>query len=158
MSAIFNKIMLTLDGSDFAAQAAPQAAAIAKQFGCELVLYTSIENPSNHAQSLPLMDSDRKTLEEGIERHKHATADHAAHDMADFARTLDVPPAQIRLQVDAANNPAESVVTFATKHDIDLIVMCTHGRGGLKRRLRGSVAESVLHHAPCPVMLVRAAQ
>ena len=37
----------------------------------------------------------------------------------------------------------------------DLLVMGTHGRRGLRRALLGSVAESVLRHAPCPVLLMR---
>lgn len=158
MSATFEKIVLTLDGSDFSAQAIPQAEAIARQFGCELILYTSIDNPTGHAMGLPLMDSDRELLEEGIERHKHAWADKAAHEMQALAEKMDVPAEQIRLQVDAGANPSECIVTYATNHDIDLIVMCTHGRGGLKRRFRGSVADSVLQHAPCPVLLVRATE
>nr|HMQ55592.1 universal stress protein [Anaerolineae bacterium] len=42
------------------------------------------------------------------------------------------------------------------RHSIDLIVMATHGRTGLKRLVYGSVAEAVLHKADVPILLVRA--
>jgi len=50
---------------------------------------------------------------------------------------------------------AEAIVDYAEQNDIDLIVMTTHGRSGLSRLVFGSVAESVVRHAPCPVLLIR---
>ena len=52
----------------------------------------------------------------------------------------------------AVGNPAEEIVRIARKEHVDLIVMGTHGRSGLGRLVMGSVAESVLRQAPCPVM------
>jgi hypothetical protein len=51
--------------------------------------------------------------------------------------------------------PAWSVVEYATGHDIDLIIMGTHGRGGMSHLLMGSVAEKVVRTALCPVLTVR---
>ena len=50
--------------------------------------------------------------------------------------------------------PAASLIAYAQTHDIDLIVLTTHGRTGASRFLLGSVAESVARHAPCPVLTV----
>lgn len=50
---------------------------------------------------------------------------------------------------------AEVIVDYAEKHDIDLIVIGTHGRSGLLRVVMGSVAEHVVRHAPCPVLAVK---
>lgn len=52
--------------------------------------------------------------------------------------------------------PAEAIVDHACIHNIDMIVMCTHGHTGLTQLLRGSVANAVLAHSPCPVLLVPA--
>lgn len=52
---------------------------------------------------------------------------------------------------------AEQIITAAIESDADLIVMGSHGRTGLGRVLLGSVARNVLHHAPCSVLIVRAA-
>lgn len=51
--------------------------------------------------------------------------------------------------------PAHQLVEFANKHAVDLIVIGTHGRTGLFRALMGSVAESVVRHATCPVITVK---
>ena len=51
--------------------------------------------------------------------------------------------------------PAVAIVDYAKEHEIDLIVMGTHGRGGLTHLLMGSVAERVVRMAPCPVLTVR---
>jgi universal stress protein A len=51
--------------------------------------------------------------------------------------------------------PAAAIVKYATDHGIDLIVMGTHGRGGVAHLLLGSVAEKVVRTAPCPVLSVR---
>ena len=52
--------------------------------------------------------------------------------------------------------PAEEILRIAKSEGADLIVLGTHGSTGLYRLLMGSVAESVLRKAPCPVLTVRA--
>ena len=47
------------------------------------------------------------------------------------------------------------IVKFADEHGVDLIVMASHGRTGLRRLLMGSTAENVLRQAPCPVLIVK---
>ena len=56
------------------------------------------------------------------------------------------------VQIGAA---AASIVEYAKEHEIDIIVMGTHGRTGLTRLLMGSVAESVVRGAGCPVITVK---
>jgi nucleotide-binding universal stress UspA family protein len=53
-------------------------------------------------------------------------------------------------------SPAEAIVELAAVEGVDLIVMGTHGRTGLRRLLMGSVAEVVVRTAPCPVLVYRA--
>jgi nucleotide-binding universal stress UspA family protein len=51
--------------------------------------------------------------------------------------------------------PWDQIVELARKEAVDLVVMGTHGRTGLKHVLLGSVAEKVVRHAPCSVLVVR---
>jgi universal stress protein A len=50
---------------------------------------------------------------------------------------------------------AETIVTTASQHQCDLIIIGTHGRSGVPHLLLGSVAEKVARTAPCPVLIVR---
>jgi nucleotide-binding universal stress UspA family protein len=52
----------------------------------------------------------------------------------------------------------KKIVEYAADHDVDVIVMGTHGRHGIAHLLMGSVAERVVRIAPCPVLTVRAAK
>lgn len=54
-----------------------------------------------------------------------------------------------------AGEAAEQICKLAALQNVELIVMSTHGRTGLKRLLTGSVTEEVMRHAPCPVFVYR---
>lgn len=51
-------------------------------------------------------------------------------------------------------NPHDDILGYAEDHDIDVIVMGTHGRTGVKRALLGSVTENVVRHSEIPVLTV----
>lgn len=63
-------------------------------------------------------------------------------------------PADVEVVV--AASPGEAILAAAADHGNNLIVMGTHGRGGVRRLMVGSVAEHVLRQASCPVVTVRA--
>lgn len=52
-------------------------------------------------------------------------------------------------------NPWSGICEYAEKHEIDLIIVATHGRTGLRHVLIGSTAERIVQHAPCPVLVVK---
>ncbi len=67
----------------------------------------------------------------------------------------EVPDLQaVHLEV-AAGRPADAICAQAAKLGADMIVISTHGRSGLSHYLIGSVAESVVRHATCPVLVFR---
>lgn len=55
----------------------------------------------------------------------------------------------------SVGTPAESIAQYAAEHEVDQIVMCRQGQGGLQAILLGSVVSRVLHLAQCPVLLVK---
>lgn len=60
------------------------------------------------------------------------------------------------IKIDAFyGNPWSGICDYARSHDIDLIVLSTHGRTGLRHVFLGSTAECVMRHAPCPVLTVK---
>ena len=67
----------------------------------------------------------------------------------------DQPPLRTRAVVLDSNTTAKTIVEYAKNAKVDLIVMGTHGRGGVAHLLMGSVAERVVRTAPCPVLTIR---
>lgn len=63
--------------------------------------------------------------------------------------------AHILLGLGQTNYPASAILESAQQLEADLIAMTTHGRGGLGRLVLGSVADEVVRHAVCPLLLVR---
>lgn len=52
-------------------------------------------------------------------------------------------------------NPHEEILEYVSEHDIDMIIVGTHGRTGFDRAVMGSVAERVVRRSPVPVLTVR---
>jgi nucleotide-binding universal stress UspA family protein len=61
--------------------------------------------------------------------------------------------AQVRLE--RGTSEFVEIIRYAREHEIDLIILGTHGRGAIAHMLLGSVAEKVVRKAPCPVLTVR---
>jgi universal stress protein A len=87
----------------------------------------------------------------------HAPASSLHDQLAGAVRETvgDAPPGgrERHLRVESGT-PSHAILRRAVESGTDLIVMGTHGRGGFNRLLLGSVAEKVLHGAPCPVLTV----
>jgi nucleotide-binding universal stress UspA family protein len=88
-------------------------------------------------------------------------ADPRDYDTAALRQLRDQMPAGEEvptvLAVERSDEPADEITSYARIHDIDLIVMGTHGRGRVAHLLLGSVAEKVARTAPCPVLTLREA-
>jgi nucleotide-binding universal stress UspA family protein len=80
----------------------------------------------------------------------------ARTQLAERLKLLDPARFQPTAEVYTGPTPA-AICDFARTQNIDLIVMGTHGRGGMAHLLLGSVAERVVRTAPCPVLTVRTA-
>lgn len=71
-----------------------------------------------------------------------------------IAKNEGLPNVRTDVLVDV-KSVSESILNYSTNEDIDLIVIGTKGRTGLKRFLMGSVTNGVMQYAHCPVLLVR---
>jgi nucleotide-binding universal stress UspA family protein len=74
--------------------------------------------------------------------------------LEETARTAFAAQTPHRTHV-AVGDPYEKLMEIARRIPADLIVMSTHGRGGVTHLVMGSVAEKIVRHAPCPVFVVR---
>jgi nucleotide-binding universal stress UspA family protein len=73
----------------------------------------------------------------------------------DLRRSVPAPSEVATQYVLAAGHPAHEISRAAREHACDLIVMGTHGTGGLSRLLMASIAEHVIRLAPCPVLVCK---
>lgn len=145
----FKQIMVPLDGSPIAAQALPLAAELATHAQAELTLIQAV-TPTIESYPLPLgQPMTQYTVLLPALREK------AAADLAGAASELRAQGLPVKTLVEIGY-PAEVIVDEAEKRAIDLIVMATHGRSGLRRWALGSVAGKVLHAATTPLLLIRA--
>jgi nucleotide-binding universal stress UspA family protein len=96
-----------------------------------------------HLQPIFAYERELKAFEAESEKHLRELAGSIA------------PKADVEIAIEGGV-PWERVADFAGEHGVDLIVMPTHGRSGLKHLWLGSVAERVVQHAPCNVLVVRA--
>jgi nucleotide-binding universal stress UspA family protein len=78
---------------------------------------------------------------------------HSGKELESFARWLGETGKEVRSVV-RQGDPGESIVAFAEQEGVDLIVLATKGRTGFTRFVFGSVAEKVVRHSPCPVLVI----
>jgi nucleotide-binding universal stress UspA family protein len=140
----YERILVRTDGSDATREAVQQAVDLAAEHGATIhALY--VVNSASFA-GLP-MDSSWENVsamlsEEGSTALDGVTAI-AEGQGVDVVREL------------SDGNPAREIVRYAEDEDCDLVVMGTHGRGGIDRLLLGSVAEKVVRSSTVPVLTVR---
>lgn len=146
---MFQHILLASDGSDNAIRAADTAAQIASKFGARVTILTVFNPPVMAPPFLggpePIIDAEVLTqqaeeIQEAVERRTGA-----------ILETQKVPY-ECRREV---GHPVDHIVSVAEQENADLIVMGSRGLGGLQSFLLGSVSDRVLHHAHCPVLIVR---
>jgi nucleotide-binding universal stress UspA family protein len=146
MAIDIKRILLPTDFSPYSAAATKYACELATKFDAELHLLHTLEV---HLASTP-------GFVMGLALPQYIQESRAAAEKA-LAGVLDPPWAVGRkvVQVVVEGSPKVEIVRYARTQAIDLIVLATHGRSGLAHVLIGSVAESVVRTAPCPVLTVR---
>jgi nucleotide-binding universal stress UspA family protein len=144
------RILVPLDGSSLAKQALPIAGGLAMHAPAELILLRVVA-PAE-------LDSAFRPLDPPISWHDKIVfgpCEQAARDLE--ACAVNLRREQIAAtSVVVVDHIAEAIVDEAARREVDLIVMATHGYGGLKRWALGSVADKVLHATTTPLVLVRA--
>ena len=146
MTIRLQKILLPTDFSNYSAAATKYACELATKFDAELHLLHTLEI---HLSSTPLF-SMGLALPQWINESRSAAG-------KSLAGVLDPKWSAGRTVIQAVveGSPKVEIVRYARKQEIDLIVLATHGRTGLPHVIMGSVAETVVRTAPCPVLTVR---
>lgn len=107
----------------------------------------------DYATTFALLYSSEIHLLHVVDEH-HARLEEARSALEAFVRTNINPDIQI-IRAVRAGHPAAMIMRYAEEEGIDLIVMATHGRAGLRKAVLGSVAERVVRFSDIPVLAVK---
>jgi nucleotide-binding universal stress UspA family protein len=139
-------ILVAVDGSKPSDKALAQAIEMAKRLGAGLRVVT--------VQDIGLLRAD--VIASSAMQTLSPTFDAAARETLDAAKAAVAKAGgQAEFAVLPVSEPATSIVREAEACAARLIVVGSHGRTGMARALLGSVAERVVRHAPCSVLVVR---
>jgi len=143
---MYRSLLVPLDGSPFGEQALPLARAIASQAGAVLNLaHVHIATVALSLDAIPFFD---EALDAQDRAREQAYLDTIAQRLA-AGGELCVRTALLDESI------ADALQIYAQTHHTDLVVMTTHGHGAFSRFWLGSVANTLVNHAPMPVLLIR---
>jgi nucleotide-binding universal stress UspA family protein len=139
----FQRILVAVDTEPIAAHAADVGVGLANAIGASLAFIHVVDPsaavaPDSGVPASELMaqaEQDGKRLLAGFRQRASSTV--------------------AALEFVTVGKPATEIVKTAAEWSADLIVIGSHGRGGVSRALLGSVAEAVMRHAPCAVLVIR---
>ena len=147
---MFTRIMLATDGSKLSQKAVKSAIDLASKFNAELVAVKVIPRyvQTYFEGSFTVADIDVKS----IEAQWAAGAQQVLDKIYSSAAAKGV---SVKTSVIKSDDISEGLIKAANKMKVDLIVMASHGRKGIKRLLLGSETQNVLTHSEVPVLVLR---
>lgn len=141
---MFRRIVVALDGSSLSEQSLPHAVALSQALGADLVLLRVIEEQQAHAERHPPDPLEWEA--------RRAEAPAYLHDLADGLREQGVAAEVMTIEGD----PADQIIAYARAEPKTLLVICSHGTGGLTGWSLGGVVQKTLLHAHVSLLVVRA--
>jgi nucleotide-binding universal stress UspA family protein len=160
MSLDFKRILCPVDLSTFSLEAVKLGVEVAENSNASLYLLHVIDNPFDELYMTPITGTDPASLglysrEPGKRAEiMESTIDHSKVLLKQFCHECVEHLPKVRYII-ATGDPFEKIIDAAEDEKIDLIVIATHGRTGIRRLVIGNVAEKVVRHAPCPVLTVK---
>jgi nucleotide-binding universal stress UspA family protein len=155
---MFERILVPLDGSALAEQALPYAQEFARGFSSTLVLLQAVTSADEALRESVggAMGASSAELAASVARGRAEAEAGSGSRYLDAVKTrLGSQPVEVVVDEGA---PAAAILEAVADRGISLVVMATHGRSGLQRAVRGSVADTVLRESKVPVMLIRPTQ
>lgn len=151
---MYKKILVPLDGSEFAEVVLPHVEDIARRMEAEVVLMRVVHYVADYLAAANVMTATNPMVLESIKEGDDAIRQEAGKYLVGIASLLR--DKGLKVKTDVLFGPvAESILDAADEEKADLIAMSTHGRSGVARWLVGSVADRIVHGAKVPVLLVR---
>jgi nucleotide-binding universal stress UspA family protein len=141
----FERILVPLDGSEFAEAALDPALAIAQCMGAEVVLFR-VAQPIPRTEKLAEMPDVYNDVVAATYREAEEYLRNLQEKLASDQISIEFRP--------ASGGIARQILDYATGHDVDLIVLSSHGRSGVDRWVHGSIAQKVLSNCSCSTLVI----
>jgi nucleotide-binding universal stress UspA family protein len=135
--ALFKRILAPTDFSDLSVKGVRYACQLANDVGAELI-----------AVNVVFLDESGAVDKQEVKEHKQQLDDLFETKLADAGSGLTIR------KIVEMGEPSAAIADRAESEGVDLIVISTHGRGGLSRFLIGSVTDKLVRRSPCPVLVV----
>lgn len=140
------KILITLDGSELSEGALEPGLSLAQGLGADAILLRTVPQ-----LTLPASNADERDLNQ---QQQHDLIEEAEAYLQ--ARSVSYTRSGVAIKTEVSIGPAaEKILEYIEVFGIDLIVMATHGRTGLKRWVYGSVTAKVLRGVSCSMVVIR---
>jgi nucleotide-binding universal stress UspA family protein len=160
---MFTRILVPLDGSKLAERAIPHAEQFARIFGSTIVLLQVLDPTSYHENPNPVDPLSWQIRKTEADMYMSGIVARIREDLIESStkakgtQTKGMDEAKDRVEYSIQEGkPAENIVNFAHANNIDLLVISTHGSGGLSRVNLSSVTQKVINLIYLPVLIVRA--
>jgi nucleotide-binding universal stress UspA family protein len=149
---MYKKIMVPLDGSKLAECVFPHLETIVKGCKAAEVIFVQAVEPISIPYGREVAQLTSLEQVKAFETHQKVEAEKYLKET--LAR-LKKSGVNARAKV-VYGKASEALSDYATKHDIDLVIIATHGRSGVSRWVWGSVADRLVRSVSAPVLMVRA--
>lgn len=156
---MFKKLLVPLDGSRFSSRAIVYASEVAQHFDAEIILLQVIKPTSPvpaTAGDVPGMASPvgtEMTIQAALLSDKKNTA-RARRYLSRKLQPIKNKGIKVAREV-IKGDPSKAIKDYAYEKHVDLVVMTTHGKSGLKRAIMGSVADAIIRESGIPVLVVK---
>lgn len=158
---MFNRILVPLDGSKLAERAIPHAEQFARIFGSNIVLLQVLDPVSFHENPNPIDPLNWQIRKTEADMYMEKIANRVRKNLSIQQAVVGGPLndlAETHSRVEYAiceGKPAENIINFAHTENIDLLIICSHGSGGVSPWNISSVTQKVINLIYLPVLLVR---
>jgi nucleotide-binding universal stress UspA family protein len=142
----YRKIVVPLDGSGWAKRAVPHAVDLARSNKAELILLHVFKPPASEYTDQLALAGQESQLDQFREQMKQY--------LVGLRTELREEDVNVRVQWMEGVGVANLICDYVNEEGVDLVVMSTHGRTGIRQLLFGSITNQVIHGVKVPVLLV----
>lgn len=152
---MFSKILVGIDGSEYSRNAVNYALDLASKYNSDLFLLAIVPSKVHHGDSSGVFGMVAPSYFEEYKKEAEKWFEEIIDHINSSEISIDIKSKVKSEVITTPFSTAASILNYAEERDVDLIVIGTRGKSGLKKMLLGSVATDVVTYSYCPVMVVK---